>query len=154
MTIGPISGCASTRSTNTSSVTTTDGSPGSIAVAYMGDIFSDHPMDAEPLVLPTGRGSFQALATIIEQKHVSGRNFAAGATTVTGDHATVTITGTMCPNGATGAQTAGTTTDTVTSSASPTPECVTNSDPNSTNKGFQVALQKSADGKWYIDIPR
>ena len=141
-----IGGCASARSENSSSATNIDGSPGSIAVAYMGDIFSDHPMAAEPLVLPAGRGTFQGLATIIEQKHVSNRGFAAGATAINGNHATVTIVGTMCPDGASAS--------TASPSAPTGPQCLTNSDPNSTDKGFQVALQKSTDGKWYIDLPR
>ena len=152
--VAVLGGCASTPSASSSSASNIDGSPGSIAVAYMGNIFSDHPMAAEPLILPSGRGTFRALATIIEQKHVTGRDFAAGATTVNGNHATVTITGTMCPNDATVTPTADATVGSVSPSTPAGPRCVTNTDPNSTNKGFQVALQKSTDGKWYSDIPR
>lgn len=116
--------------------------PGAVAVAYTSDIFSGNLNEAAALVLPSYRSEFRVLQTIMATNTGSATNLAPGDTTFSGNTAVVVVTGTICGNS-----------PSATPSASPAPRCLTNSDPNSSNPGFRVALEKSANNQWFIYFP-
>lgn len=116
--------------------------PGPVAVAYTRDIFLGKLTEAATMVLPSYRSEFRVLQTVMATNTGSVTNLAAGDATFSGNTAMVVLTGTICEN-----------TPGATPSASPVPRCLTNSDPNSSNPGFRVALEKSAKNQWFIYFP-
>lgn len=112
--------------------------PGGVAVAYARDLFSGQWQAARPLVLPQDRNTFDVLAAVIHQNTVSARDVSVGTENASGNTATIVLKGRFCTaSGA--AQSAAT-------------ACITNSNPNASNKALTVALTHYA-GHWYVYYP-
>ena len=116
--------------------------PGAVAVSYTADLFTHRLAAATALVLPASRSEFRVLADLVATRPPgSVRRLAAGSVSITGDTAVVTLTGTICEGSSGGSPSAG------------TPRCLAETNPHTSNPGFQVKLTKAANGEWYVYFP-
>jgi hypothetical protein len=127
--------------------------PSNAAVAYVTALFSGDVDRAAEFILPGDQNLFRYIADGVTSNSTRSENIKAAAVTVVGEKATVILTGTLC----------------TTPSLSPTPmpsnspstqsptissdnaQCVSNTDPHTTNPIFQVMLKSGDAGHWYVD---
>jgi len=109
---------------------------GQVALAYTRALFSGDLGKARSLVEPGSRSAFQVVAVGVDPKLVTARDLSVGTTAVNGTLADATILGTICRR-----------------ASKPGPDqCMTNTDPNTTNPIFKVTLAQQPNGDWRVSF--
>lgn len=114
-------------------------SPGTVAVRYTTALFGGHFAQAGALVAADSRNALKVVELGLHSASVRARGIRAGATTVTGDQATVVLLGTLCSSHTDGRP-----------SRSSGEDCITNRDRQSGNPIFHVDLARGAAGDWQV----
>lgn len=138
-----LGGCGSTAPAHTQVVGVDRHSAGAVAQAYARHLFAgEFPLAAQS-VLPAEQSVFRAITLGVGSASTRAQNLAVGSVAVTGQHAVVVLTGTLC-----------TTASRKPLSKSPSAKnCVSNRDPKSTNPIFRVQLVMIPAKTWYVYYP-
>jgi hypothetical protein len=143
-----LSGCASAHPAPRGQTTSNSPllGPGQTAVAYMSAVYAGRIQAAAEFIRPSDRALFLDISRGLIPNSTKSENLKAGKVAIKADHATVTLTGSLCATESLPASLPAS----PDASSPPTTRCLSNTDPNSPDPVFAVPLEAQSAGRWFV----